>query len=368
MGWPRPFKPGIPQESDINLEGGHPMSEISVIGIDLAKNIFQLHAVNSQGKTVLQRKMKRESLPLFFANIPQCLVGMEACSSSSYWARVIESCGHNVKRIHPRFVKPYLMADKNDANDAAAICEAVQRPHMRFVPNKSQEQSDIQAIHRVRKGFVQSRTATMNQIRGLLAENGIIMRQGACHIRSNLPLILDDYEVELSASMRSLLRALHESIKFFDRQIQEQEKELKTISQKHRACRKLMKIPGVGILTVTMLAAVIGKATHFKCGRNFSAYLGLVPRQHTSGGKLRLLGITKRGDRYTKTLLTHGARSTRRLTKGGRSPFQGTPRGKWLDDLIDRCGSNMASVALANKRARIAWSMLANDTEYLAPC
>lgn len=340
------------------------MSKISVIGIDLAKNSFQLHGVDACGKTVLRKKLGRNQLPIFFANLPHCIVGMEACSSSSYWARVIESCGHTVRRIHPKFVKPYVMADKNDANDAAAICEAVQRPHMRFVPNKSQEQSDIQAVHRVRQRFVQSRTAMINQLRGLMAENGIVVQQGACHIRSCVPSIIGDPELNLSDPMRRLLRAVYDNIRFLDEQIRLQEAVLKEVSRTNDACKRLMKVPGIGVLTATMLIAVSGKACNFKNGRDFAAYLGLVPRQYSTGGKQRLLGITKRGDSYTRTLLIHGARSTIRLAGCGRTPLKNEHQSKWLNDLIARCGTNKASVALANKMARIAWSMLAHNSEY----
>lgn len=340
------------------------MSTVSVIGIDLAKNTFQLHGVDSQGKTVLRKTLKRTQVADFFSNLPHCLVGMEACASSTYWARVIDSCGHTAKRIHPKFVKPYLMAEKNDPNDAEAICEAVQRPRMRFVPNKTQEQADIQAVHRVRRGFVQARTAAMNQVRGLLAENGIVLKQGACHVRFFLPTIIDDHENGLSGTMRQLLRSQYENITFLDARIAEQDKALKDIAKEQEACRRLMRIPGVGILTATILLTVAGTVQDFKNGREFAAYLGLVPRQHSTGGKRRLLGISKRGDSYVRTLLIHGGRAVLRSMKMDRAPLGDGARNAWLVSLVDRRGHNRASVALANRTARIAWSMLAHGTEY----
>lgn len=340
------------------------MSNVSVIGVDLAKSVFQLHGVNDKGRVVLRRTLRRDQVALFFANLPTCLVGLEACATSAYWKRVIESCGHDVRCIHPRFVKPYLMADKNDANDAAAICEALQRPHMRFVPHKSQAQADIQAMHRVRKGFVQARTATINQIRGLLAENGVIIRQGAHYVRSQLPAILDDQDNELSGLMRELAMSLLDHLRYLDEQISTQDKRLKLIAKENEVCCRLMTMPGVGVLTATILLTVGGRADDFKNGREFAAFLGLVPRQHSSGGKNRLLGITKRGNSYVRTLLIHGARAVMSSMKRGRTPLGAGPRAEWLVALEDRRGYNKASVALANKMARTAWCMMTKGTEY----
>ncbi|HML54556.1 IS110 family transposase [Solidesulfovibrio sp.] len=339
------------------------MRNVTTIGVDLAKNTFQLHGVDAHGKVMLRRTLRRNQVVPFFANLPSCLVGMEACASSAYWARAIEECGHTVRRIHPRFVKPYLMADKNDANDAAAICEAVARPRMRFVPHKTQEQADIQAIHRVRKVLVQARTAAINQARGLLAENGLVLRQGACHVRSHLPAMVDDLDNGLSGMMRRLLASIHEYITILDARIAEQDKVLAGIAKEHEACKRLMKIPGVGVLTATILLTMAGAAKDFKNGREFAAYLGLVPRQYSSGGKQRLLGITKRGDSYARTLLIHGARAVLRAMHVGRVPL-GEGASDWLARLVDRRGHNRGAVALANKTARIVWNMLSQGTEY----
>ena len=333
------------------------MRTVTTIGIDLAKNSFSVYGVNAKGTPVLRRTLSRAGVVRFFTLLPTCLVGMEACASSEYWARVIESLGHEVRRIHPRYVKAYLLGAKNDTNDAAAICEAVQRPNMRFVPHKSPEQTDIQCIHRIRQGFVRSRTALVNQIRGLLGEYGIIMRQGVSTVRKLLPELIGDEANDLSPIMRRNLTALYESLCFLDSRILDQEKLLKSIVRENEACRRLMQVPGIGLLTATILLSVAGVASSFKNGREFAAYLGLVPRQHSSGGKTRLLGISKRGDSYARTLLIHGARAVLYRTLQAR-------QSAWLVELAARRGKNRASVALANKTARIAWSMLAQGTEY----
>lgn len=342
------------------------MNMVTVIGIDLAKNSFQIHGVDANGKVALRRKLRRDQVTIFFANLPECLVGMEACGSSGYWARVIESCGHTVRRIHPKFVKPYLQADKNDANDAAAICEAVQRPHMRFVPHKSQEQADIQAIHRVRQRFVRDRTATINQIRGLLAENGIVFRQGVRSVRTQLPAVFDDHDNGLSDAMRHLLRSLYETIVFLDGKITDQNLVLHEIVKRNETCKRLVGVPGIGFITATILMSMAGSAHDFKNGREFAAYLGLVPRQHSTGGKQRMLGITKRGDTYVRTLLIHGARAVLRSMKKGGVLLGDGSQAVWLAQLSERRGINRASVALANKTARVVWSMIAHGTEYRA--
>jgi len=344
------------------LQEAIPMKAITTIGIDLAKNSFSVYGVDAKGKPVLQRTLSRSGVVRFFANLPACLVGMEACASSEYWAREIESLGHTVRRIHPRYVKAYLLGAKNDANDAAAICEAVQRPNMRFVPHKSPEQVDIQCVHRVRQGYVHSRTALINQARGLLAENGIVIRQGTAQIRAHLPAIIADESNTLSGLMRRNLASLYDSLCFLDRQITEQEDILKTIAKENEACRRLMQIPGIGFITATILLTVAGVASNFKNGREFAAFLGLVPRQNSTGGKTKLFGISKRGDKYIRTLLIHGARAVLRSLTVGRMA-EGR-HSKWLADLVARRGTKRACVGLANKTARIAWSLLAQGTQY----
>jgi transposase len=338
------------------------MNRITTIGIDLAKNSFSVYGVNASGKPVVRRTLTRTGVIRFFANLPECLVGMEACASSEYWARTIESMGHTVRRIHPRYVKAYLLGAKNDVNDAAAICEAVQRPNMRFVPHKSPEQMDIQSIHRIRQGYVRSRTALVNQIRGLLGEYGIVMCQGVRVVRTQLPALIADESNGLSPIMRRNLSSLYESLCFLDSRILDQETLLKEVVRENAACKRLLQVPGIGFLTATILLSVAGVASNFKNGREFAAYLGLVPRQNSSGGKTKLLGISKRGDSYTRTLLVHGARAVLSSLITGRTPQ--ARQSAWLAELIARRGTNRASVALANKTARIAWSMLAQGTEY----
>jgi transposase len=340
------------------------MGAVSIIGIDLAKHSFAVHGVDARGQVVLRKSLRRDKVSAFFANLPPCLVGMEACAGSAHWARVIAGHGHEVRRMHARFVTPYRMADKNDASDAAAICEAVQRPRMRFVPGKSREQADIQSVHRVRSGLVRARTAAINQARGLLGEYGIVIKQGAGNLRGALPQIIAEQDNGLSGTMRRMLVLLYEHIASLDAQIASLDTTLKELAKEHEACQRLQKIPGVGFLGATILLAVAGAAKEFKNGRQFAAYLGLVPRQHSTGGKPRLLGITKRGDSYVRTVLIHGARAVLNSMRRGYAPLGAGAAGAWLAQLVERRGPNKACVALANKLARIAWNMLALGTEY----
>ena len=336
------------------------MKTVTTIGIDLAKNSFSVYGVNGKGKCVVSCKLNRSGVKRFFANLPQCLVGMESCASSEYWARSIESLGHEVRRIHPSYVKAYLLGAKNDANDAAAICEAVQRPNMRFVPHKSLEQIDIQCVHRIRQGHVRSRTALINLIRGLLGEYGIIVSQGATHVRTALPALIADEGSALSSLMRQSLASLYDYLCILDQKIGEQESLLKAIAKDNDACKRLMRVPGIGFITATVLLSVAGVASNFKNGREFAAYIGLVPRQNSTGGKTKLFGISKRGDSYLRTLLIHGARAVLRSLAMGRMPESS----KWLTELVARRGTKRACVGLANKTARVVWTLMAKGTEY----
>ena len=288
---------------------------VKTIGIDLAKAIFQIHGVNEHGKCLFNKQLKRAQMISFFANLPPCLVGMEACSSAHYWARKLQGLGHTVKLMAPQFVKPYVKTNKNDAADAEAICEAVSRPNMRFVPMKSSEQLAVLALHRARQGFVKARTAQANQLRGLLAEHGIIIPKGIAHIGKHLPEILEEYENGLPGTFRQLLERLGEHLKALDRQVQELEVQLQSWHRENVASKKLAQIPGIGPLTASALIASVGDAKSFKNGRQLAAWLGLVPRQHSSGGKQTLLGISKRGDSYLRTLLIHGARAVLRVAE-----------------------------------------------------
>ncbi len=295
------------------------MKEITMIGLDLAKNVIQVHGTDERGRTVLKKQLRRNGAAAFFAQLPACVVGMEACGGAHYWARKLERLGHEVKLMAPQFVKPYVKTNKHDAADAEAVCEAVSRPNMRFVPIKTGEQQAVLSLHRAREGFVKARTAQANQIRGLLSEYGIVLAQGISQITQCVPAILEDGENELPGTFRQLLSRLAEHLKALDCQVRELEQEIQCWHQENEASRRLAQIPGIGALTASALVATIGDATQFKNARQLAAWLGLVPRQHSSGGKPMLLGISKRGDSYLRTLLIHGARSVLRVTE--RAPW-----------------------------------------------
>jgi len=332
---------------------------VTTIGIDLAKSVFQVHGVDKDGKTVIQKRLRRSKVLEFFVQLPPCLVGMEACSSAHYWARKLREQGHEVKLMAPQFVKPYVKANKTDAADAEAICEAVTRPTMRFVPIKSVGQHGVLSLHRARSGFVKSRTAQANQIRGLLGEFGIVLPQGISHVAGRLPDIIEDADNELPIVFRELLLRLRSHLLELDHQIQELEDQIDAWHKNNEDSQRLAKIPGVGVLTASALVASIGDARCFKNGRELAAWLGLVPRQHSSGGKPLLLGISKRGDAYLRTLMVHGARSAVRVAANKQ-----TPTDSWTNGLSTRRHMNVVSVARANKNARIVWALLAHNRDY----
>ena len=333
--------------------------KVTTIGIDLAKNVFQVHGVDERGKAVLRKQLKRAEVATFFANVPACLVGMEACGSAHYWGRKLVGLGHTVKLMAPQFVKPYVKTNKNDARDAEAICEAVARPNMRFVPLKTPEQQAMLALHRARQGFVKARTAQANQMRGLLAEFGLVIPKGVRHVAAKLPDILEDAENGLPASSRALFARLLAHFTELGRHVGELEQQIKAWHRQSEASRRLEAIPGVGPLTASALLASIGDAQSFANGRQLAAWLGLVPRQDSSGGKTTLLGISKRGDVYLRTLLIHGARSVLWQLKRHAGAGDG-----WLARLAVRRNPNIAAVALANKNARIVWALLAHGRDY----
>ena len=333
--------------------------KITTAGIDLAKNLQQVYGVDERGKAVLKKQLKRSQVLSFFVNLPPCLIGMEACGSAHHWARKLQKLGHTVKLMAPQFVKPYVKTNKNDVADAEAICEAVSRPNMRFVPIKNGEQQAVLALHRARQGFVRARTAQANQIRGLLGEYGIVIPQGICHISKRLPGILEDGESDLPGMFRQLLQRLGEHLKELDRQVGELELQIQLWHREHDASRKLAQIPGIGPITASALVASIGDAKSFKNGRQLAARLGLVPRQHSTGGKSTLLGISKRGDTYLRMLLIHGARSVIRVAERKVGYAE-----SWLGRLIGRRHPNVAAVALANKNARIVWALLKHERDY----
>lgn len=333
--------------------------KIPTVGIDLAKNVFQVHGVNEHGKVVLKKQLKRDQVAEFFANMPGCLIGMEACGSSHHWARKLRNFGHDVRLMAPQFVKPYVKTNKNDAADAEAICEAVARPNMRFVPVKNVEQQAVLALHRVREGFVKARTAQANQIRGLLAEFGLIIAQGIGRIAKRVPELIEDAANELPGSFRRLVQRLMDHLKELGRQADEIEAQIIAWHRQSDLSRKLSKVPGIGPITASAMVASVGDAKSFENGRQVAAWLGLVPRQHSSGGKNVLLGISKRGDTYLRTLLIHGARAVIYAAQRKKTQIEG-----WLGGLLERRNVNVAAVALANKNARIIWALLAKDREF----
>lgn len=332
--------------------------KITTIGIDLAKEMFQIHGVDTYGKALLRKQLRRNEMAKYFANMEPCLIGMEACGSSHHWARKLGEYGHTVKLMAPQFVKPYVKTNKNDVADAEAICEAVNRPNMRFVAMKSIEQQAILSVHRARQGFVKARTAQGNQMRGLLSEFGIVIPQGIHSIAKRMPDILEDAENGLPGTMRRLLGRLNDHLKELDRQVNELEQQIVQWHKASELSRKLEAIPGIGPITASAIVATVGKAAEFKNGRQLAAWMGLVPRQHSSGGKQNLLGMSKRGDTYLRTLLIHGARAVVRFAENKAEPNQ------WLCKLMGRRNKNVATIALANKNARIIWALLTKDTTF----
>jgi transposase len=327
--------------------------KITTIGIDLAKAVFQIHGVEERGKVAARKQLKRAEMSKYFANLEPCLIGMEACGSAHYWARKLESYGHTVKLMAPQFVKPYVKTNKNDMADAEAICEAVNRPNMRFVAIKNVEQQAILSVHRARQGFVKARTAQGNQIRGLLSEFGIVIAKGITSITKQIPEILEDGENGLPGAMRNLIERLAANLKEMDRQVKELEAQIQKWHRENEASLKLAGIPGLGPITASAIVATVGDAREFKNGRQLAAWMGLVPKQSSSGGKQNLLGISKRGDTYLRTLLIHGARSVINASEKKAEPES------WLRKLMGRRNTNVAAVALANKNARIVWALLA---------
>jgi len=331
------------------------------VGVDLAKSVFQVHGVDRSEKAVWRRRLSRDNwLKVLLDTAPAgCEVGMESCSGAHHWARTLQAHGFVVKLIAPQFVKPYVKSNKNDANDAEAICEAMARPSMRFVAVKSVEQQDIQAVHRIRSGLVHQRTATANQIRGLVSEYGLVAPKELHFLRVAIPQWLEDAENGLSSRFRRLLGGLHADLLSLDRRVAELDVEIAAIARSDPAAKRLQQLRGVGPVIATALVAAVGNGEQFANGRQLSAALGLTPRQYSSGGKDRLYGISKRGDTYLRTLLIHGARAVIRTARNKDDRLS-----LWLNRLVERSHTNNAAAALANKTARIAWAMLRNGTDY----
>lgn len=338
------------------------MDRVSVLGVDLAKDVFQVHGVDRLGRPVFSKRVSRARLLVEVGKISRCVVAMEACGSSSYWARQFRKLGHEVKLIAPQYVKPFVKTNKNDARDAEAICEAALRPTMRFVPVKEVEQQDVQSLHRIRQGLVRHRVAITNEARGLFAEYGVRLSLGAKALRQGLEQIAGghtDGAEEVTPRMRQeatkILGRYHEA----QREIDEYDRELQTMARQNPVCQRLLSIRGVGPLTATAVVASVGNAKSFKNGRQFAAWAGLVPKQVSSGNRQVLLGISKRGDRYLRTLLIHGARAS--LVVKPKSP---TRVSVWAEAVVERRGLNKAAVALANKNARMIWAVLAKEQDY----
>ena len=337
------------------------MNKLSRVGIDLAKNIFQLHGVDRHGKAVWRRRLTRDKwLKVLLGKVePGCEIGMEACAGAHHWARQLQAKGFTVRLIAPQFVKPYVKSNKNDANDAEAVCEAMSRPSMRFVAIKTVGQQDIQAIHRVRSELIGQRTSKANQLRGLVAEYGLVAPQQLARLRAAVPVWLEDAENGLTSRFRELLNGLWNDLKTLDRRVAELDREIDVIAQSDPVAKRLQQLRGVGPMVATALVATVGNAEQFASGRQMAASLGLTPKQHSSGGKDRLLGISKRGDAHLRSILIHGARSVIRTAK-----LKDDRLSQWVTSLAERRHPNVAAVALANKTARIAWAMLRHGTNY----
>lgn len=322
------------------------------IGIDLAKDVFSLCAMDSRGKVLWRRTVRRRFLLAELRGEPACTVAMESCAGAHYWAREFSAMGHEVRLIAGQYVKAYVKGNKNDAVDAEAICEAARRPSMRFVPQKSRAQQEIQALHRVRERLVGARTALANQIRGFLMEFGVSVPVGLHRLKRALPEILENGSEALPPLMAATMRELYEELSAMDARLAGLDRKLRDLCRADQACARLCEIPGIGPLTASALVAAAGDGRDFKNGRHFAAWLGLVPREHSSGGRQRLLGISKRGDAYIRKLLILGAHSVL-IARGDLGSAQ-----QWAKRLKQRTGTNKAAVALANKNARIAWNIL----------
>lgn len=333
------------------------------IGVDLAKQVFQVHGVDSHEQVKCRKQLKRAQMLDFFRNLEPCLVAMEACGGSHYWARELIKLGHQVRLIAPQFVKPYVKSGKNDANDAEAICEAASRPTMRFVPVKTAEQQAGQSLHRIRSRLVRARTALVNEIRGLLGEFGLVIAQrGAAAAHRLLQQSLETPDNGLPGKMRELLRELQDELLAHDARLSKFDQALQQEARSDERCQRLMKVEGIGPISATAIVAAVGDAKQFSSARQFAAWLGLVPSQHSSGGKNQLGSISKRGDTYLRTLLIHGSRSALLACKEKTDR-----RSLWVQQVQCRRNTNIATVALANKNARIIWAILSKGESY-QPC
>lgn len=346
-------------EHTINRRQEETVMHITTVGIDLAKNTFHLVGLDARGQEVMKKRLSRPQVLKHFVNLPRCRVGMEACAGAHYFARELTKLGHEVKLIPPQYVKAYLRGQKNDYNDARAISEAVCAPRMRFVAVKTPAQQDLQALARVREGVLRSRTALTNRLRGLLAEYGIVTPKGVGTLRRALPELREDAMNGLSDRFRRLLDQGRRELAELDAHIEALTDELKAAAKGDDRTQRLQTIPGFGPIVASVFAATLGDGGQYRRGRDASAAVGLVPRQHSSGGKAVLLGISKRGDRYLRSLLVHGARAVVIAAKAKNDPLS-----RWVNRLRETRGINKATVALANKLTRIGWAVLRHNRVY----
>jgi transposase len=335
--------------------------QVTTVGLDLAKNLFQVHGADAQGRPALKRRLAREKVLEFFADLPPCLVGLEARGAAHYWARELRKLGHEVRLMPPQYVRPYVKTNKHDAADAEACCEAVTRPGMRFVPVKEEGQQSLLMLHRVREQLLKQRTATTNALRAHLAEFGIVAAQRRTGLRELLAVVADQEDRRLPPLARELLQVLADHLRALEERLAILDRRLLEIARADAACARLAAVPGIGPVIATALAAAVGDATAFGSGRHLAAWLGLVPRQHSSGGKERLLGLSKRGDAYLRRQLMHGARALVAVAKGREGGL-----GSWIGGLLARRPFNVVVAAVANKLARIAWALLSRGEDYRA--